>query len=540
MFVPSFISDPTNMPLRAPPTPIICQLPIYSTPGLGLADTDDRSLPADPFSRLPNEMILHIFSFLDADQLLACGQVCRRWRRLSHDWRLWQVKLFETRWCTIVCPEPPHQDMPIPLPNSPLHDPSSIHPRTVYRFLSQYIPKCDGGGGDIAELESDSLLLSPDSSDNNLPCNLAAFVHSIIDHVRGLLPPRNSTANNAALANASASRPRFALFGPGLDHRWTSRLFWKMVDTRTRSFEPINVFTGHMGFGSGITLRLFAQAQHAVMDGSTRCSRKVSCDSAKPTNSSTYSRFTSCFSVPPNTPPLRPFGDSTDPPLLHHSTEYPCQCHQHKDFTFDLSYLYSLPPHLKHIFNDQYTRLRVSPLFVHSDDLENQEQSNQEIPPELLLSNLGVTDEMRDICLTLDGLIYAIDAREAPEQLTLLYYELRAVLRAFPERTARRMPIVILYIMPKEEIKFEKHVEPSSSRTVLRPELVNRDSYSGAEYTEAWHDSILLVISALKLFELPNPWRLQKCSSNDIKTLIQSLMWLNLKYLRPVAVSTLN
>ncbi|VDO05906.1 unnamed protein product [Rodentolepis nana] len=522
------------MPLRAPPTPGICQLPVYSTPGSALADMDD------PFSRLPNEMILHIFSFLDADQLLACGQVCRRWRRLSHDWRLWQVKLFETRWCTIVCPEPPHQDMPIPLPNSPLHDPCSIHPRTVYRFLSQYIPKCDGGGEDIAELESDSLLLSSPSSDNNLTCNFAAFVHSIIDHVRGLLPPRNPTATNTALASASANRPRFALFGPGLDHRWTSRLFWKMVDTRTRSFEPIDVFTGHMGFGSGITLRLFAQAQHAVMDGSTRCSRKVSCDSAKPANTSTHSRFTSCFSVPPTTPPLRPFGDSTDPPLLHHSTAYPCQCHQHKDFTFDLSYLYSLPPHLKHIFNDQYTRLRVSPLFVHSDDLEDQEQSNQEVPSEHLLSNLGVTNEMRDICLTLDGLIYAIDAREAPEQLALLYYELRAVLRAFPERTARRIPIVILYIMPKEEIKFEKHVEPSSSRAVLRPELVNRDSYSGAEYTEAWHDSILLVISALKLFELPNPWRLQKCSSNDIKTLIQSLMWLNLKYLRPVAVSTLH
>lgn len=531
------------MPLRATQPPPLTPLPQSASE----AKNDKSSPQVDYFSRLPNEMILHIFSFLDADQLLACGQVCRRWRRLSYDWRLWQVKLFETRWCTIVCPEPPPQEMPIPLPKSPLHDPSSIHPRTVYRFLSQYIPKCDGGVGGEDENGTDSLpAYSNNAESTNSTCHLAALVHSLIGHFRGLLPPRNSTASATGIAGASANRPRFALFGPGLDHRWTSRLFWKMVDTRTRSFEPINVFTGHMGFGSGITLRLFAQAQHAVMDGSTRCSRKVSCDSAKPSHSSVTSshcRFKSCLSAPPTTPPLRGNADTSDPPLLHHSTDYPCQCHQHEDFTFDLSYLYSLPPHLKHIFNDQYTRLRVSRLFSHRpDDLGDPEGESDGTgqSPQDLLSNLTVTNEMRDICLKLDGLIYAIDAREAPEQLALLYYELRAVLRAFPDRTAHKIPIVILYIMPKEEIKFEKQAEPSSSRSVLRPELVNRDSYSGAEYTEAWHDSILLVISALKLFELPNPWRLQKCSSNDIKTLIQSLMWLNLKYLRPVAVSLLN
>lgn len=231
--------------------------------------------------------------------------------------------------------------------------------------------------------------------------------------------------------------------------------------------------------------------------------------------------------------------ESASPPLVHHSTEYPCQCHQHEDFTFDLSYLYSLPPHLKHVFNDQYTRLRVSRLFFHQQDVEQGEE--REIASETLLSHLEVTHEMREICRKLDGLIYAIDARESAEQLALLYHELRAVLRAFPERTGRRIPLVVLYIMPKEDIKFQKATVASTSATsasvVSKPELVNRDSYSGAEYTAAWHDSILLVISALKLFELPNPWRLQKCSSNDIKTLIQSLMWLDLKYLRPVAVS---
>ncbi|CDS35635.1 Cyclin F box [Echinococcus multilocularis] len=526
------------MPLRATPPSLLCHLTTYTMP-----QTSDVGCSINPFSRLPNETLLHIFSFLDADQLLVCGQVCRRWRRLSLDWHLWQVKLFETRWCTIVCPEPPPRDMPIPLPKSPFHDPSSIHPRTVYRFLSQYIPKCDGGDSGSGELDDTS---SPPSTPSTVPevhtSHLSAFIHSIIYHVRSLLPSRNSSPANASTAGASPNRPRFALFGPGLDHRWTSRLFWKMVDTHTRSFEPINVFTGHMGFESGITLRLFAQAQHAVMDGSTRCSsstRKTSCDSPKPSNTSTMSRFTSCLSASA-VPPMRSAEtESASPPLVHHSTEYPCQCHQHEDFTFDLSYLYSLPPHLKHVFNDQYTRLRVSRLFFHQQGVEREEE--REIAPEMLLSHLEVTHEMREICRKLDGLIYAIDARESAEQLTLLYHELRAVLRAFPERTGRRIPLVVLYIMPKEDIKFQKTAAASTSAAlppvVSKPELVNRDSYSGAEYTAAWHDSILLVISALKLFELPNPWRLQKCSSNDIKTLIQSLMWLNLKYLRPVAVS---
>ncbi|VDD79633.1 unnamed protein product [Mesocestoides corti] len=513
------------MPLRSATPPLL-------VPYMTLQSAPDKS--SDHFCLLPNEVILRIFSYLDPDQLIACGQVCRRWHHLSSDWHLWEAKLFETQWCTIVCPEPPPRDMPIPLPKNPLRDPSSIHPRAVYRFLSQYIPKCDGGAG----TEGTDPSTSPDAEPLDPPSprthtnQLSNIVNAIIYHVRELLSSRHSNPSGSSATGASANRPRFALFGPGLDHRYTSRLFWKMVDTRTRSFEPINVFTGHMGFESGITLRLFAQAQRAVMDGSTRCSasRKVSCDSAAASAKTSTSRFASCLSAP-STPPSR-----SPVPVVQHSTEYPCQCHQHEDFTFDLSYLYSLPPHLKHVFNDQYTRLRVSRLFFHNEDeagadaVSVQRDHSSELDD--FLSQLVVTNEMRELCRKLDGIIYAIDARESADQLVLLYHELRAVLRAFPERTARRIPIVVLYIMPKEDIKFER-----KQKLVVKPELVNRDSYSGAEYTAAWHDSVLLVISVLKLFELPNPWRLQKCSSNDIKTLIQSLMWLNLKYLRPVAVT---
>lgn len=140
---------------------------------------------------------------------------------------------------------------------------------------------------------------------------------------------------------------------------------------------------------------------------------------------------------------------------------------------------------------------------------------------------------MHELCRTLDGLIYAIDARESTDQLSHLYYELRAVLRGFPAQLADQIPIVVLYIMPAEDIKLS---EEASNRRKLQqviqlPDLaVNRDSYSGAEYTAAWHESLLHPISVLRLFEFANPWRLQKCSSNDLKTLIQSIMWLNTRY----------
>lgn len=539
---------------------------------LSIPSSDTISTSEDSFARLPSEIVLRIFSYLDAEDLLHCEEVCQRWAVLASNWHLWQVKLFETHWCTIVCPESS------PCQPSPLQDLSSdTHPREIYRFLNQYIPKCSGDGGEVdtlddGQFDDDSPTPPPSPVLTTADLNLSppgqgrifSMMNNIGSYVRSLLPTWNLQRHGTTSSSGSLgdNKPGFAFFGPGLDHRWTSRLFWKMVDTRTRSFEPTNVFTGHMGFGSGITLRLFAQAQRAVMDGSTMCSsvssRKASNAGQKPqplpsssataaastSSSASGNRFKSCLSAP-SSPPIRSPIQNGPPPLLHHSTDYPCQCHQYEDFTFDMSYLYSLPPHLKHVFNDQFTRLSVSRLLSHPSRMESEEdedmariRSPSRTPAELesFFSQLQVSAEMRDFCRKLDGLVYAIDARESVDQLAYLYYELRAVLHGFSETIAPRIPLVILYIMPKEDIR----LSPGShkqQRLVFKPELVNRDSYSGAEYTAAWHDSILLPISVLKLFELPNPWRLQKCSSNDIKTLIQSLMWLNLKYIRPTANS---
>ncbi|CAH8478562.1 unnamed protein product [Heterobilharzia americana] len=59
---------------------------------------------------------------------------------------------------------------------------------------------------------------------------------------------------------------------------------------------------------------------------------------------------------------------------------------------------------------------------------------------------------------------------------------------------------------------------------------LNRDSYSGADYTFSWCGSLLQPLTCLHLFEFQNPWRLQKCASNDIKAVIQSFMWLRSRH----------
>lgn len=48
-------------------------------------------------SRLPNELLLQIFSYLSPRDLCRCAQVCRQWSRVSWDGLLWQ-RLHPVRW----------------------------------------------------------------------------------------------------------------------------------------------------------------------------------------------------------------------------------------------------------------------------------------------------------------------------------------------------------------------------------------------------------------------------------------------------------
>lgn len=44
----------------------------------------------DNFDKLPEEVILHVFTMLDKRTLTKCAHVCRQWRRITYDESLWQ------------------------------------------------------------------------------------------------------------------------------------------------------------------------------------------------------------------------------------------------------------------------------------------------------------------------------------------------------------------------------------------------------------------------------------------------------------------
>jgi len=55
------------------------------------------------FDELPNELILHIFSFLDASELTTVSAVCYRWLLLARDDQLW-THLIKARWTWVQAP----------------------------------------------------------------------------------------------------------------------------------------------------------------------------------------------------------------------------------------------------------------------------------------------------------------------------------------------------------------------------------------------------------------------------------------------------
>ncbi|CAL8106919.1 unnamed protein product [Calicophoron daubneyi] len=445
---------------------------------------------------LPHEILLHIFTYLDCNDILNCQNVCRTWSNAALDTFLWQTKLcdlFSRRWSVISC-ERKSADAP------DFSRITSTHPCEIYKFLFKYVP---------ASLRT---------YDQNIPNPLASETASMDALDTSQTSPRSSISEQiiswfnrvvrrfsvaTARRHSSTQQYRFAVFGPGFDQPQTSRLFSKLVDTRTKSFEPINMIPGRMGFGAGLTLRLYAQAQMAAYDDSLKC---------------IFSHFS------PNTTPVisrKPVVESSSVKKPEGSTQNSIHF---ENLEFDLHYLYSLRGHLSHSFDSQLERILYSRLFRHPSGSEYGSEAEA-------LAKLAVTDSMQTILNGLNGIIYALDARETLEQSLCLRSELNAVLHGFPASIAKSVPIVILYIMPKEHISVKPFVRQtrrsiSSGRSTSGAGVLNRDSYSGADYTISWSGSLLLPVSCLRLFELNNPWRLQKCASNDIKAVIQSIMWL--------------
>ncbi|CAH8559953.1 unnamed protein product [Dicrocoelium dendriticum] len=460
---------------------------------------------------LPYEIALQIFAYLDGSDLLACQEVSATWRHIASDGFLWQTKLCELcgkRWSVISCDQKPQNPLN-------LSDLQAVHPCEIYRFLVKFIPSNTYGAKETP-ISKNISRTNPDESTRR-PRTRGSLGEQIL-HWWNQVIRRLSLSIGRRPSRSTTQRYRFAVFGPGFDQRATSRLFSKLVDARTKSFEPINMIPGRMGFGAGLTLKLYAQAQQAVFDPSLEVSDSQ--QSLLLRNRSDR-RTAECI-------PQRPGENGAicttngEGVAINNVSSPRANSMFCDDFVFDLHYLYSLRGHLSHNFNTQLERLLRSRLFRHPSG--DDRTSDAEV-----IQNLEVTESMHNILHGLNGILYALDARETVEQTRYLYHELRAVLRGLPGNIATRVPIAVLYIMPKEDIDlkpFTPQVQVRADDEGNTGALQNRDSYSGSQYTVSWRGSILLPISCLDLFELHNPWRLQKCASNDIRAVIQSIMWL--------------
>ncbi|KAA3675021.1 uncharacterized protein DEA37_0004749 [Paragonimus westermani] len=472
---------------------------------------------------LPSEILLQIFSLLDGHDLLQCREVSAIWRNIASDGFLWQTKLcelFGQRWSVVSCEKKSE--------NAPdLCNLNKVHPYRIYKFLVDYVPQHLRSESDplVAKVESTR---KPNGLVQQIQRSPRPSLSELIAHWWNQMVRRITLSSPRRNSRVTSPQYRFAVFGPGFDQRATSRLFSKLVDTRTKSFEPINMIPGRMGFGAGLTLKLHAQAQLAVFDPSLPLPRsspsiyprslKDHRTREKETTESPYGNQSANGATAVTSTSL----EISPPPLRLPASIIPDNSVFRDDLIFDLHYLYSLRGHLSHTFSDQLDRLLRSRLFRHS--IGDTSMTDEEV-----ISKLTVTESMRNILRGLNGMIYALDARETVEQSSYLHCELHAVLRGLPETVAKRVPIVFLYIMPKEDIDLTPFAPQVKRRSVNSSNVnafLNRDSYSGVDYTVSWRGSLLLPISCLRLFELDNPWRLQKCASNDIKAVIQGIMWL--------------
>ncbi|VEL35233.1 unnamed protein product [Protopolystoma xenopodis] len=477
-------------------------------------ENDPRLQPdAVGINSLPNELMLTIFSYLNTRELLLCASVCERWRHVSSDRHVWSQRLRRAVclfWTTIVCD---HQ--PIPRGCLPgIHN--EAHPRDIYVFLVRFVSSpCrhreyqqDMGlatsrwsvmlaldedeetaesratrKGQVKSEEDEEYAETAASLTNSLQTSVTSLVLNWWEQMMRSLYWLASPSSAALSQMAGSCNQRLAVLGPGFDRRATSHLFRKIVGTDNYAFEPVTMFPGHLGFGSGLTLRLSAEAQQMA----SIVEEAVDLVAAAAVAASTTPR------------------------------------QREEDFLFDLIHLYSLSGHLNHNFEDQFSRICMSRLFKRTT------QPPQVTEAEVLLG-LRVSEAMQQLSRELTGLIYVVDARDRLDQLSYLHAELAAILRGFPANTADQLPVLILYVMPKEEIVLRPETEPIQL-PLFPGQPANCNIFRGYRFTLSWQGSLITPIVAMRLFELANPWRLQKCASNDVISFIQGMLWLKSKVL---------
>ncbi|KAL3317157.1 hypothetical protein Ciccas_004188 [Cichlidogyrus casuarinus] len=440
---------------------------------------------------LPNEVFFRLFDYLSPLDLVRVGQTCSRLRYLSCDELIWEHRLHKSLghiWNAVSSQGSAHvSDHVRGL------DFRKLDKRSVYLTISKFVPKNQlimSNDADIAELNQQAQISDSaeeqSSSGNSLIETIQDFFASSLTYLNpigkliGFVPSTNS--------EVVKSEARFALFGSGFDAIATNRLFNRMLDNRTKSFVPISMFPMKGNFGSGLTVRMTQQAQQAILDEAYQ--EFLQAENKDLVRSHKLSKI-----FGPGFASEEKSGPSAEP----------------KDYYFDMVQLFATERYKNTEPRTQLERITESRLFQQPCDIHN----------------LHMTDDLHSIVTTMNAFVYAIDARDSYDDMKLLRKELDCV--NSPIENKAGWPILLLFVMPKEVIKANLQRENAIAKKNLarmNSKISELDTFSGAQLTQSWDGSLIEPVSAMRLFELENPWRLQKCASNDMRCLVQGVTWL--------------
>ena len=168
------------------------------------ANSTDRSI-----LDLPDEVYLHLFSFLSPIDLCHISNVCKKWYRLATDDNVWRQRLIRDMKCW-----------------------SSISSRS--NPLTYALVQSDRSKKEIYLTCSPSIHRSSNQLDDSFIyfSQLSTYVRSWFGGPKDLI-----------------------MFGPGLDS-YTSPLVKNLLWDETKRFQTMGMIPGHGGFGSGIKIKL--------------------------------------------------------------------------------------------------------------------------------------------------------------------------------------------------------------------------------------------------------------------------------------------
>ncbi|CAF1338935.1 unnamed protein product [Adineta steineri] len=158
---------------------------------------------------LPDEVYLHLFSFLSPIDLCQISNVCKKWYRLATDDNVWRQRLIQDmkRWPSISSRSNPLSYMLVQ---------SDRSQKEIYLTCSPTIRRCSN---------------QPDQSFMYL-ANLSNYFRSWFIDSKHLI-----------------------MFGPGLES-YTSPLVKNLLWDESKRFQTMGMIPGHAGFGSGIKIKL--------------------------------------------------------------------------------------------------------------------------------------------------------------------------------------------------------------------------------------------------------------------------------------------